>query len=141
MKSRPRIAGLPVLLCLVMCTLCFAPSGLFAQGTTATVEGTVSDASGAAVPDASVVVRNLNTGAANNASTDSQGRYLLADIGVGEYEIRVTKAGFSNSIRRGVTLTVGSRTVVDFALRLGQATETITVQAEASQVETTNATV
>jgi len=124
-----------------MCTLCFAPSGLFAQGTTATVEGTVSDASGAAVPDASVVVRNLNTGAANNASTDSQGRYLLADIGVGEYEIRVTKAGFSNSIRRGVTLTVGSRTVVDFALRLGQATETITVQAEASQVETTNATV
>ena len=120
MKSRSRIAGLNAVFCLVMYTLCFAPAELVAQGTTATVEGTISDASGATVPEASVVVRNLNTAATNTASTDSQGRYLLVDLGVGEYEIRVSKAGFSNSIRRGVTLTVGSRSVVDIVLQIGQ---------------------
>ena len=120
MKSRSRIAGLNAVFCLVMYTLCFAPAELVAQGTTATVEGTISDASGATVPEASVVVRNLNTAATNTASTDSQGRYLLVDLGVGAYEIRVSKAGFSNSIRRGITLTVGSRSVVDIVLQIGQ---------------------
>ena len=108
---------------------------------TATVEGTVSDTSGAAVPEAAVVLRNLNTAASQTVSTDSQGRYLLADVGVGQYQIRVSKSGFANSIRSGVTLTVGSRSVVDFVLQVGQATETVTVQAQASQVETTNAAV
>src|SRR5580692_9500193 len=91
---------------------------LFGQGTTATIEGTVSDASGAAVPDASVTLRNVNTTATETVTTNAQGRYLLTNLGVGEYEIRLSKSGFSNAIRTGVTLTVGSQNVIDFALQV-----------------------
>ncbi len=119
----------------------FGGRELFGQGTTATIQGTVTDASGASVPDAAVAITNVNTTAMETVNTDAQGRYLLSNIAVGEYEIRVSKSGFSNVVRTGVTLTVGSQNVIDFALKVGQATETVTVEAAASQVETTNASV
>jgi hypothetical protein len=93
------------------------------------------------VPAVEVQVKNNATGGGQTTASDEQGRYTLADLPVGDYDIHVSKTGFSNMVRTGVTLTVGAQSVVDFSLQVGQQLETITVQAEASLVDTSNSTV
>src|SRR6516162_10014340 len=117
------------------------PARLDAQAATATILGTVTDASGAAVAEASVQVRNIGTSVMQSTVTDGQGRYHAPDLGVGEYEVQASKTGFSTLVHRGITLTVGAQVVVDFSLPVGQQSQTVTVEGEVSQVETTNATV
>ena len=68
--------------------------------------------------------------------SDAQGRYRAPDLAIGDYELQATKAGFQTVIRTGITLTVGAQPVVDFNLPVGQSQQTVTVQAEVSQVET-----
>src|SRR5579872_1567479 len=114
---------------------------LRAQGTTATILGTVTDMSGAAIPDVTVQAKNTGTGVTQIGTADSQGRFRVADLGVGEYEVQATKAGFSTVVHKGITLAVGSQTVVDFSLPVGQQQQTVTVEGEASAVETTNAAI
>src|ERR1700722_9853348 len=111
---------------------------LFGQGAgTASISGRITDASGAAVPSASVVVKNTGTAPTQSPVTDDQGRYTVPDLPIGSYQIEVSKAGFQNSIRNGITLSVGGSAVIDVPLSIGQATETVSVSGEASQVETT----
>ena len=114
---------------------------LYGQAATATLLGNVTDATGAVVPDAAVQVKNIDTDATQNARSDAQGRFTVSNLPVGTYEVQVSKTGFSTVIRPGVTLTVGSQSVLDFALAVGQQSQTVTVEAATSQVETTNATV
>jgi hypothetical protein len=116
-------------------------ANLFAQGTTATILGTVTDTSGAAVAGAAVQVRNVGTGLTQSVTSDAQGRYRVADLGVGEYEVQAGQTGFSTLVHKGITLTVGSQSVVDFSLMVGQQQQTVTVEGEVSQVETNNSTV
>lgn len=103
---------------------------------TATIVGTVTDATGAVIAEATVQVRNVGTGIAQTTASDAQGRYRVPDLLIGEYEVQAAKAGFQTVVRRGVTLTVGSQPVVDFSLPVGQAQQTVTVESEVSQVET-----
>ena len=119
----------------------FAVNRLRAQGATATIQGTVTDASGAAVPDSSVQIRNTGTGAVQNTTSDASGRYNIPDLPVGSYEVQAAKMGFSTVVHRGITLIVGQQVVVDFSLPVGQQTQTVTVEGEVTQVETTNASV
>lgn len=114
---------------------------LAAQGATATILGTVTDASGAAVPEAGVEARNTGTGVAQSVVADGQGRFRVPDLPVGDYEVQASKAGFSTVVHRGITLTVGGQTVVDFALPVGQQQQTVTVEGQVSLVETTNASI
>lgn len=111
------------------------------QGATATILGTVTDMSGAAIPDAMVEVKNTGTGATQSVPTDSQGRFRVPDLVVGEYEVQAVKTGFSTVVHKGITLLVGAQTVVDFALPVGQQQQTVTVEGEATTVETTNAAI
>jgi hypothetical protein len=116
-----------------------APTFLFGQvGGTATISGRVTDASNAAVPGATVTIKNTATSATQTVTTDDQGRYTVSDLPIGPYDITIGKAGFQNAARRGLTLTVGSTPVLDFQMVVGQASETVSVSAEVSQVETTN---
>jgi hypothetical protein len=103
---------------------------------TASIVGTVTDASGAVIAEAAVQARNTGTGIAQATVTDGQGRFRLPDLQIGEYEVQATKTGFQTVVRRGVTLTVGSEPVLDFSLAVGQAQQTVTVESEVSQVET-----
>ena len=114
---------------------------LAAQGTTATILGTVTDSTGAAIPDAAVQVKNVGTGQTQSVQSDPQGRYRVADLAVGDYEVQSSKAGFSTLLHKGITLTVGSQNVVDFSLAVGQAQQTVTVEGQVTQVETTSSTV
>ena len=122
-----------------LCT--FSVTRLNAQGATSTVLGTVADMSGASIPEAMVQAKNIGTGVSQSVAADSQGRFRIPDLAVGDYEIQATKTGFSTVVHKGVTLTVGSQTVIDFALPVGQQQQTVTVDAEVSQVETTNAAI
>src|SRR6266852_3717058 len=114
---------------------------LNAQGATATILGTVTDMSGAAIPETAVLVKNVGTGITQSAVSDGLGRFSVPDLGIGDYELQASKAGFSTVVHKGITLTVGSQAVVDFSLPVGQQTQTVTVESQASQVEVTNAAV
>jgi hypothetical protein len=144
MQGRLRLIGYQTLVCTLVLTLAIAGAGAFrlaAQAATATIQGTVTDASSAAVPDAMVQLRNINTGVTQTTTSNGQGRFVVPDLAVGEYEVQVSKTGFSTVVRRGITLTVGAQSVVDFSLPVGQQSQTVTVEGQASTVETTNATV
>ncbi len=109
--------------------------------TTATILGTVTDNSGAAIPDTAMQVTNLGTGIMQSATSDAQGRFNITNLILGEYEVQASKAGFSTVVRKGITLSVGSQNVVDFSLPIGQQQQTVTVEGQVSQVETTSAAV
>ena len=94
------------------------------------------DSSGAVVPNAAVEVRNIATGTTQKVTTDGQGRYTVADLIIGSYEVQASAPGFQTVIRKGITLTVGSQSVVDIAMPVGQSQQTVTVEGAVSQVDT-----
>jgi hypothetical protein len=139
LKNAQRLAACILTVALVAAMFGLSVARLHAQAAAASIQGTVTDGSGASVPDATVQVRNVGTGATVTRNSDAQGRYSVPDLGIGDYELQASKTGFSTVVRKGITLTVGARDVVDFALPVGQQTQTVTVEGAASQVETTNA--
>ncbi|HWF11642.1 MAG TPA: TonB-dependent receptor [Bryobacteraceae bacterium] len=114
-----------------------AATGLDAQ-VAATISGTVTDSSGAAVSGAKVDVTNTGTGITQNSATDAQGRYSVPELPVGDYRVQAAASGFQNMVHTGITLTVGAQSVVDFSLPVGQSQQTVTVEGEVAQVETTS---
>jgi hypothetical protein len=113
---------------------------LFAQGT-ASISGTVLDSSGAAIVGATVTVRNTATGLSRTLTTDPQGHYLVPDLPIGQYEVQGSQTGFQRVVQKGIELTVGAQPVVDLRLPIGQAEQTVNVESQVSQVETTSAAV
>ena len=99
------------------------------------------DASGAVIVGAKVQAKNVNTGVAYSGVTDGQGRYVLAEMQVGTYDVSAQQSGFQQMVQTGVVLTVGARPVLDFKLPVGRAEEKIEVQGQASQVDTETAAV
>ncbi|MCH8819566.1 MAG: carboxypeptidase regulatory-like domain-containing protein, partial [Acidobacteria bacterium] len=109
----------------------------FAQETTATISGTVTDESGGVIPCVSVETTNLDTGITRMATTGDEGRYQLPNLSVGNYEVQASLPGFQTGVRTGITLTIGRGALVDFALSVGEISERVTVTGEAPLVETT----
>ena len=107
----------------------------------ATIQGTVKDASGGVLPNAALVILNSGTGNVQSLATDTQGRYIAPELPIGTYQVQAKAPGFRTEVRNGVTLAVGSQVVVDFTLQVGEATQTVTVQGEVAEVETTNSAV
>src|SRR6516162_10043937 len=103
----------------------------------ASLSGTITEATGGAVGAASVTARNVETGVERTVMTDAEGVYRILVLPVGEYQIRTTKSGFSESVREGVHLSVGQQAVVDFALKVGNVEQQIRVVEDASPVSTT----
>ena len=130
-----------VLWTLALVAVLFVGIGLQAQSTTATITGTVTDTSGAAVGDANVQVKNTGTGVTQTTTTNGQGRYTVPSLIIGAYEATATKQGFQTVVRSGITLTVNQQAVIDMSLSVGASQQTITVEAQVSQVETTSSSV
>jgi carboxypeptidase family protein/TonB-dependent receptor-like protein len=105
------------------------------------LSGTVTDQSGAAVSSAIVTAKNLDIGASRETLSDPAGYYQFSALPLGEYEIRARKPGFTEQVRSGVHLVLGQSAVVDIGLRVGEASQEITVIGDASQVSATTADV
>jgi hypothetical protein len=114
---------------------------VLAQGTTASMDGTVQDPQGAVVADAQVQVVNLATGAVFKTTSDERGHWVLPSMAVGSYRVTITKTGFATKVIPGVTISAGVPATVNAELTLGQVTETVEVSAGAEIVQTTAATV
>jgi hypothetical protein len=113
-----------------------AVSPILAQ-TSASLSGTVNDASGAVVSAADITIKNVDTGAVRNTTTDAAGRYQVSSLPVGQYEIHGVKTGFTEEVRSGVNLVVGQSATVDLTLRVGQSSQTVTVNEDAPLVSVT----
>lgn len=115
------------------------PSPARAQAT-GQINGAVTDASGALLPGVTIEATNTATGAVRTAVTGTDGIYTLPLLPPGDYTLKATLQGFRVSQRDGVRVTVTETARVAFQLEVGQLSETITVTAEATLVETSNAT-
>src|SRR5262245_15975444 len=97
-----------------------------AQIATATIWGTVHDATGASLPGATVSIKSTATGVIRSATTDAAGRYRVAALDPGEYEVRAELVGFKTAVQTGILLRVGGTTEADIALSIGEIAEEIT---------------
>ena len=114
-----------------------APSFARAQITTATVLGTVTDPSGAAVTGATVTVTNMSTGQIHSATTGSEGAYLVPLLAIGgTYVVTVEAKGFEKFSQTGIVLEVNQNARVDASLRVGAATDTVQVSGVPPLVDT-----
>ena len=125
----------------VLLLLFLASQVALAQGTTGMILGTISDTTGAAIPGATLTLRNVDTGFTRTVSADEAGRYRAPQLPLGRYEVTAELAGFQTEVRTGITLTVGREAVVDLVLQVGVVADRITVTGEAPLVETTGSTV
>ncbi|HEX7281005.1 MAG TPA: carboxypeptidase regulatory-like domain-containing protein, partial [Vicinamibacterales bacterium] len=115
------------------------PSSAYAQAT-GQINGAVTDSSGALLPGVTVEATNTATGAVRTSVTGTDGLYTIPLLPPGDYTVKATLQGFRVSQRDGVRVTVSETARVAFQLEVGQISETITVSAEATLVETSNAT-
>jgi hypothetical protein len=111
-----------------------------AQINTATLTGTVTDASGAAVPDAEVSVQSVATGVARTTKTNGTGEYVIPSLAPGSYEIDVSKDGFGTLRQTGVLLQVAQTANVNATLQVSGTKQAVEVVANAQAIETSNAT-
>jgi Carboxypeptidase regulatory-like domain/TonB dependent receptor-like, beta-barrel/TonB-dependent Receptor Plug Domain len=118
-----------------------APALLYAQGTTGSISGTVTDESKAVVPGVTITVRNADTGLERTQVSDPEGRYRVLNLPPGTYSATASLSSFSPVVRSGVIVAVGEDALVDIELRVGGITEAITIDAAASGVSLGTTTV
>src|SRR5580658_6627592 len=107
-----------------------------AQAPTGSVTGLITDSSGAAIGNANVLATNTGTMVTYKSNASASGIYVLPTLPIGPYSIRATAPGFEGNERTGVTIAVDQHAELNFILQPGSTSQTITVSADASQIET-----
>ncbi len=108
----------------------------WAQSDRGTITGTIADPAGAVVANAAVEAKNVSTGAVYPVASSGTGNYTVAQLPAGPYELSVTVPGFKRYVRGGLQVEVAGTLRIDVALEVGGATESVTVEAAASQLQT-----
>jgi hypothetical protein len=103
---------------------------------TSQIQGVVVDPAGAAIPSAEVKATQTDTGIVRTATSDADGTYVLSNLPIGPYRLEVTKQGFSTFVQTGIVLQVATNPTVNVSLKLGTVSESVQVEANATQVET-----
>lgn len=126
------------LLLVVLLTALFLSATLYsaAQAADGTILGTVTDATGAVLPNAVVTITSLDTGETRNLTTNSDGQYAAPGLIVGRYKVRAQATGFKSGEEKDIALNVADRTRINFKLEIGNVQETISVEANAVAVQT-----
>jgi len=133
------MARLPLVHWTFVCAVFLAAGVLTAQVETGTIDGSVSDPSGAVVPKASVSIQSAATGLSAAVESNEAGRFQSPPLKPGEYEVRVSVPGFKSSVI-AVRVEVNQRVTADVKLEVGDAAEKITIQATALQLESETST-
>ena len=135
-RGRPRLSLRFAIQLLTLCFVLFAARGVWAQAN-AGVTGTVTDASGAVVPDATVTITNEGTSVSTKAVTTGAGAYAVTGLTPGAYTVTVEKPGFKKSVQSHVNVEVTVNATVPVTLTTGAATETVQVDAQQITLNTT----
>src|SRR5881628_205662 len=106
---------------------------------TAQIAGTVRDQSGAVLPGVEITVTQTDTGATRSALSNETGSYVLSNLPIGPYRLEAALSSFRTFVQTGIVLQVNGAPVVNPVLEVGQVSEQVEVQANASLVETRNA--
>ena len=125
-----------VLAALAICIQSVCPRSAQAQVATASINGTVTDSSGAIVPGAKVALRNVATNVELPTVTNDAGNYVLVNIPPGRYTLQVSKAGFTTATQPEFDLAVNQTTTFDFSLQVGATSQSVTVKAVAANLQT-----
>ena len=116
-------------LCLVVLAL-----PLIAAAQNGTILGTVTDPSGAAIPNVTITITNTDTTLVSHFATNDSGQYVAPDLRLGHYVVRAEAKSFKSAEEKNVVLQIGDRLRIDFQLQVGAATEVVTVEGEAAPV-------
>jgi len=111
-----------------------------AQTTSGLITGTITDQSGAVLPDARVELRNQATGVERKAISDSAGHYTVPELQPGVYDVSVSKEGFATQKLGNVHLEVNQSEALNFKMSISAATQTVEVHADVTSINTTSAT-
>src|ERR1700724_932065 len=128
-------AFLYVLLILAVAFLMPWETRTYAQVVGATLSGTVTDATGAALPNVHVSIKNTATGITRGIAADAAGFYTATNLLPGNYEVAFSASGFATQVSSGIDLTVGAQQVLNVRLRVGTMSQQVTVTGEAPTVE------
>jgi len=115
------------------------PVALWPQSAPALLNGTVTDPTGAVIPNAEVTVTETSTGVAHKVTTGSDGLYAFPQLPPGAYEMKVSASGFRDFAQRGIRLNLGDKFRIDVKLEVGAAQQTVEVMANASPLNFENA--
>ncbi|MGH9404241.1 MAG: carboxypeptidase regulatory-like domain-containing protein [Terriglobia bacterium] len=133
---KPRSPAIRLLIALFIAVLILGAGSLIAQDL-GSISGSVTDASGAAVPNATVTVTDqLRSVVVRTLSTNSAGNYAVPDLPTGTYSVRAGKPGFTTAVHSDLVLNVRSQVRVDFNLSVGAVTQQVTVTAPAVHLQT-----
>src|SRR3989454_2423514 len=138
---RSKILGRADLILLFAALLMLGTGATALAQSTATLQGTVLDPQGGAVPDAKVTVRNAATGLERNAQSDSSGNFQVTALPVGTYRIEIRREGFQTLVVKEVKLEVDTTVSRNFELKVGQLSQTTEVKSELPVVEGSTMTV
>ena len=127
----------PLLLLLLVLTPACAP--LRAQTVDTSIEGTVTDSSGAVVPGATVTVSSSRTGSSKQAVSAPSGDYSITYLTPGTYDVTVTAPGFGSSVQKGVVLEINQQARVNVVMRVASAQQTVEVQGGQPLLQTEDA--
>ena len=118
-----------------------AVTALGQTGSSGAIVGTVTDQSGAVLPDATVTVNDKATNATLSATTNNAGHYVFANLNPGTYDIKITKSGFQTAVVQNQNVLVGQSISEDVKLTVGAVTQEITVETTGTELQTLNSTV
>src|SRR5438874_7372222 len=114
----------------------FVPVGLWAQGLTGSIVGTITDPASAVIPNARITVKNTNTNAEQKATTSADGVYRVLGLVPGAYTVAVEAPGFRRTVTSPQTVSIATPVRVDLQLEVGQLTEVVSWQAQSGQLNT-----
>ncbi|NJM53578.1 MAG: carboxypeptidase regulatory-like domain-containing protein [Blastocatellia bacterium] len=121
--------------------ICLAAGfGVFAQETRGTIVGNVVDGNGAAVPNATVTVKNAATNVSTNVTTGTDGSFTVPFLSAGRYNITVEAANFKKLSQNNLELQVSARLELNLTLEAGNITEVVTIESTNTALETVTAT-
>ncbi len=142
MLSKPFLRARYVVVCFVVIWIIglWIAEG-YAQVVGATLTGTITDPSGAVVPNAHMSVRNTATGVTREVNADTAGLYLIPNLLPGTYEVTVTSPGFNTARQSNVDLAVGAQQQLNISLKVGETSQTVEVTEAAPMVQLASSTI